>query len=62
MGAPRYPSGPRGPVRMPQGIGNEFNGVSPIKTKNHLKFLKHFNKCVIYFFSLIASRTTDDAK
>ncbi|XP_055319750.1 single-stranded DNA-binding protein 3 isoform X17 [Sitodiplosis mosellana] len=27
MGAPRYPSGPRGPgVRMPQGIGNEFNG------------------------------------
>lgn len=29
MGAPRYPSGPRGPgVRMPQGIGNEFNGVS----------------------------------
>lgn len=33
MGAPRYPSGPRGPgVRMPQGIGNEFNGVSKIKT------------------------------
>lgn len=30
MGAPRYPSGPRGPggVRMPQGIGNDFNGVS----------------------------------
>lgn len=30
MGAPRYPSGPRGPggVRMPQGMGSEFNGVS----------------------------------
>ncbi len=29
MGAPRYPSGPRpGGVRMPQGIGNDFNGVS----------------------------------
>lgn len=29
MGAPRYPPGPRpGGVRMPQGIGNEFNGVS----------------------------------
>ncbi|XP_055690138.1 single-stranded DNA-binding protein 3 isoform X3 [Lutzomyia longipalpis] len=26
MGAPRYPSGPRPGVRMPQGIGNEFNG------------------------------------
>lgn len=27
MAAPRYPSGPRpGGVRMPQGIGNEFNG------------------------------------
>lgn len=29
MGAPRYPSGPRpGGVRMPQGMGSEFNGVS----------------------------------
>uniref|UniRef100_A0A1L8DX70 Putative sequence-specific single-stranded-dna-binding protein n=2 Tax=Nyssomyia neivai TaxID=330878 RepID=A0A1L8DX70_9DIPT len=26
MGAPRYPSGPRPGVRMPQGMGNEFNG------------------------------------
>ncbi|XP_055698153.1 single-stranded DNA-binding protein 3 isoform X2 [Phlebotomus papatasi] len=26
MGAPRYPSGPRPGVRMPQGIGNDFNG------------------------------------
>lgn len=27
MGAPRYPTGPRGPgVRMPQGIGGDFNG------------------------------------
>lgn len=23
---PRYPSGPRPPVRMPQGMGNDFNG------------------------------------
>ncbi|XP_059620614.1 single-stranded DNA-binding protein 3-like [Phlebotomus argentipes] len=26
MGAPRYPQGPRPGVRMPQGMGNEFNG------------------------------------
>lgn len=26
MGAPRYPTGPRPGVRMPQGIGNDFNG------------------------------------
>jgi hypothetical protein len=28
MGGPRYPSGPRPNVRMPQGIGSDFNGVS----------------------------------
>ncbi|XP_021711860.1 single-stranded DNA-binding protein 2-like, partial [Aedes aegypti] len=28
MGGPRYPPGPRPGVRMPQGIGNDFNGVS----------------------------------
>lgn len=28
MGAPRYPSGPRPGARMPQGLGNDFNGVS----------------------------------
>lgn len=35
MGAPRYPpSGPRPGVRMPQGIGNDFNGVNTYNTTN----------------------------
>lgn len=37
--APRYPSGPRGPgVRMPQGIGNEFNGVSLYRPAVNLSY------------------------
>lgn len=42
MGAPRYPSGPRPGVRMPQGIGNDFNGVSLNKNKKQ-KFGNDFH-------------------
>lgn len=47
MGAPRYPSGPRpGGVRMPQGIGNDFNGVSQYleMIKNGFGFMMLFCK------------------
>lgn len=51
MGAPRYPSGPRGPggVRMPQGIGNEFNGVSEINFLNFCYISKVFRSILLTF-------------
>lgn len=55
MGAPRYPSGPRpGGVRMPQGIGNEFNGVWII-----ILIPKNI---VLHIFQFPASGSTNDAK
>lgn len=60
MGAPRFPSGPRGPggVRMPQGMGSEFNGVS-----FEITYLEFNGKLIKLSLSIhSATRTTDDAK
>lgn len=35
---PRYPAGPRPGVRMPQ-LGNEFNGVSSVRSNNGYLYL-----------------------
>lgn len=48
MGAPRYPSGPRPGVRMPQGIGNDFNGVSFIYNYFNFFFYKFITTLPVF--------------
>lgn len=63
MGGPRYPPGPRPGVRMPQGIGNDFNGVSidVCYARLNLACKFQFYLQMIRFF-ILAPRTTNDAK